>query len=72
MVGSSMNARAEGFGGGVMEREEKVFDVAEFLKLLGEVMPTHGTGVVNARIHLRDGIPWAVSVQFHNAEQKAA
>jgi len=55
-----------------MEREEKVFDVAEFLKLLGEVMPTHATGVVNARIHLRDGIPWAVSVQFHNAEQKAA
>ena len=54
-----------------MEREEKVFDITEFLKLLGDVMPTHGTGVVNARIHLRDGIPWAVSVQFHDAEEAA-
>jgi hypothetical protein len=45
-----------------MEHEEGAFDVAGFLKLLGEVMPHHGTGVVSARIHVRDGIPWAVSV----------
>jgi hypothetical protein len=47
-------------------------DVAGSLKLLGEVMPHHGTGVVSARIHIRDGISRAVSVQFHTVEEKAA
>ena len=57
-----------------MEHEEGAFDFdfAGYLKLLGEVMPHHGTGVVSARIHVRDGIPWAVDVQFHNAEENAA
>jgi len=55
-----------------MQHEEGAFDLAGVLKLLGKVMPHHGTGVVSARIHLYDGIPWAVSVQFHNADEKAA
>jgi len=55
-----------------MEHEEGAFDIAGFLKLLGEVMPHHGTGVVSARIHVHDGISWAVSVQFDNAKEKAA
>jgi len=53
-----------------MEREEGAFDVAGFLELLGEVMLHHGTGVVSLRFHVRDGIPWAASVQFHNAEEE--
>jgi hypothetical protein len=55
-----------------MEHEEGAFDLAGFLKLLGEVMPQYGTGVLSTRIHVRDGMPWAVSIQFHNAEKKAA
>jgi hypothetical protein len=55
-----------------MEHEEKALDLPGFLELLAEVMPPHGTGVVSTRIHVRDGIPWAVSVQFHDAEGKAA
>jgi hypothetical protein len=55
-----------------MEHEEKVFDVTGFLELLGEVMLHHGTGVVSARFHIFDGIPWAVSAQFDNAGEKAA
>ena len=55
-----------------MEREEGAFDVARFFKLLGQVMPEYGTGVVSARIHVRDGITWAVSIQFDNAKEKAA
>jgi hypothetical protein len=55
-----------------MEHEEEAFDVPGFLKLLGEVMLHHGTGVVSVRFHVRDGIPWAVSAQFDNAEEKAA
>jgi hypothetical protein len=27
---------------------------------------------VNIRIHIRDGMPWAMSVQFDNAAKKAA
>ena len=44
----------------------------KFFKLLGEVMPEFGTGVVSARIHVRDGMTWAVSFQFDNAKEKAA
>jgi hypothetical protein len=55
-----------------MEHQEDVLDLVGFLKLLGEVMPRYGTGVLSTRIHVRDGMPWAVSVQFHNAEKKAA
>jgi hypothetical protein len=55
-----------------MEHEGKVFDVAGFLELLGEVMLHHGTGVVSVRFHICDGIPWAVSAQFDDAGEKAA
>jgi len=55
-----------------MERQERAFDVAGFFKLLGEAMSEYGTGVVSARIHVRDGITWAVSIQFDNAKEKAA
>jgi len=55
-----------------MEREDGAFDLTGYFKLLDEVMPDHGTGVVSARIHIRDGIPWAVYVQFHNTDEEAA
>jgi hypothetical protein len=55
-----------------MEYEEHAFHIAGYLQLLGEVMLHHGTGVVTVQFHVRDGIPWAVSVQFANAEEKAA
>jgi hypothetical protein len=55
-----------------MEHEEVAFDLTGFLKLLGEVMPEYGTGVLSTRIHVRDGMPWAVSVQFAPAGKKAA
>jgi hypothetical protein len=55
-----------------MERKEEAFDVAGYLALLGEVILHHGTGVVTVRFHVRDGIPWAVSVQFNNAQERAA
>jgi hypothetical protein len=55
-----------------MAHDEKVFDVAGFLELLGEVMLHHGTGVVSVRFHIFDGIPWTVSAQFDNAGEKAA
>jgi len=52
-----------------MERERN-FDGGAFL--LGEVMSHHATGVVSIRIHLRDGMPWAMCVQFDDAAKKAA
>ncbi len=54
--------------------DHEAFDVAGFLELLGEVMLDHDahTGVVSVRIHVRDGIPWAVSVQFDNAAKRTA
>jgi hypothetical protein len=55
-----------------MEHDGGAFDLTGYFKLLDEVMPDHGTGVVSARIHIRDGIPWAVDVQFHNTEGEAA
>ena len=48
-----------------MEREQEQFDAAGFLELLGDSLrdqlPDHKarTGVLSARIHLRDGEPWA-------------
>jgi hypothetical protein len=54
------------------EKEKEAFDVAGFLGLLGDVMRHDRTGVVSARIHVRDGILWAVSVQFDDAEDRAA
>jgi len=50
------------------ETEEEAFDVAGFLDLLSDVMRHDRTGVVSARIHVRDGILWAASVEFGNAE----
>jgi len=55
-----------------MEHEKEEFDARGFLDLLGEVVHHDLTGVVNVRIHVRDGRPWAVSVQFDNAAERAA
>jgi hypothetical protein len=61
-----------------MEREQKEFDAAGFFELLGdslqEGLHDHkaGTGVLSARIHVRDGEAWAVSVRFDNEEERAA
>ena len=55
-----------------MENEKEAFDGAGFFDLLGEVMTHHGTGVVSVRIHVRDGMPWAVSVHFDKEAEKAA
>lgn len=54
--------------------DHEAFDVPGFLELLGEVMLDHEahTGVVSVRIHLRDGMPWAMSVQFDHAAKKTA
>ena len=51
---------------------EKDFDGSTFLNLLSEVMAHDGTGVVSIRIHVRDGMPWALCVQFEKATAKAA
>ena len=58
----------------ISDLDHKAFDAAGFLELLGEVMFEHDThtGVVSVRIHVRDGVPWAVSVQFDNAAKKTA
>lgn len=55
-----------------MEHEQEAFDDAGFLELLGAVVLHHGTGVVSVRIHVRGGMPWAVSAQFENADEKVA
>jgi hypothetical protein len=68
------------FGGGVvaaewnMEQpeEDEAFDVDGFLKLLADVMRDSATGVVSARIHVRDGLPWAMAVEFETAGARAA
>ena len=56
----------------ISDLDHEAFDAAGFLELLGEVMLEHHTGVVSVRIHVRDGVPWAVSVQFDNAAKKTA
>jgi len=55
-----------------MAQDKDAFDVARFLELLDDVMRLQKTGVVSLRIHVRDGIPWASSVQSHNPEAIAA
>jgi hypothetical protein len=61
-----------------MAHEEEAFEAARFLELLGdslrERLHDHDarTGVLNARIHIRDGEPWAVSIRFDKAEDRAA
>jgi hypothetical protein len=55
-----------------MEHKKEAFDTHGFLDLLGEVMGHDVTGVLNVRIHVRDGTAWAVSVQFNDAAKRAA
>ena len=61
-----------------MEREQKEFDAAGFLELLGDSLQERlhdhkaRTGVLSARVHVRDGEAWAVSVRFDNGEERAA
>jgi hypothetical protein len=61
-----------------MERESEAFDAAGFLALLRdslqERLPDHEvrTGVLHARIHVRDGVAWAVFVEFDSTGEKAA
>jgi hypothetical protein len=61
-----------------MERDREDFDAVGFLELLGDSLRERlrgreaRTGVLSARIHVRDGEPWAVSVQFDDTDTKAA
>ena len=55
-----------------VEHQKEVFDAHGFLDLLGEVMDHDVTGVLNVRIHVRDGMAWAVSVEFDDAAKRAA
>jgi hypothetical protein len=55
-----------------MEHKKEAFDARGFLDLLGEVMDHDVIGVLNVRIHVRDGMAWAVSVQFNDAAKRAA
>ena len=54
-----------------MDDKKEAFDVRGFLNLLAEVAHHDVTGVVNVRIHVRGGMPWAVSFQFDD-EARAA
>jgi hypothetical protein len=56
----------------VLDREKGDFDARGFLDLLDAVVHHDVTGVLNVRIHVRDGMPWAVSVQFDDAAKEAA
>jgi hypothetical protein len=42
-----------------MEHKKEAFDARGFLDLLGEVMDHDVIGVLNVRIHVRDGMAWA-------------
>jgi hypothetical protein len=55
-----------------MQHKKEAFDAQGFLDLLADVEHHEATGVVSVRIHVRDGIPWAMSVQFDNADERAA
>ena len=63
---------------GVMEREQNpVFDVAGFLELVDSLrqrLHDHEahTGVLSARIHIRNGEPLAASVSFDAVEVERA
>jgi hypothetical protein len=62
-----------------MERKEGIlFDARGFFDLLGDLLRQRLldhealTGVLVARIHVRDGEPWAVSVRFDDEATRAA
>jgi len=55
-----------------MDHENEAFNAHGFLDLLAEVVHHGATGVMNVRLHVRDGMPWAVSVQFDDAGKRAA
>ena len=55
-----------------MEHKKEAFDAQGFLDLLSEVMDHDVTGVLNVRIHIQDGMGWAMSVQFNDAATRAA
>jgi hypothetical protein len=57
--------------------QSELFDDAGFLELLASLQERTPddkarTGVLTARIFLRDGVPWAMSVGFESTEEKAA
>ena len=61
-----------------MERKQaEFFDARGFLDLLGDSLGKRLldhealTGVLVARIHVRDGEPWAVSVRFDDEDKRA-
>jgi hypothetical protein len=58
-----------------MERDQGAsFDAMGFLDLLDSLRGVHKarTGVLRAQIHVRDGEPWAVSIEFAEAENTRA
>ena len=62
-----------------MERKQaEFFDARGFIDLLGDSLGKRLldhealTGVRVARIHVRDGEPWAVSVRFDDEDKRAA
>jgi hypothetical protein len=58
-----------------MERDRDAsFDAMGFLDLLDALRGDYRarTGVLRAQIHLRDGEPWAVFIQFADAESTRA
>jgi hypothetical protein len=55
-----------------MEHETEAVDVHGFLDLLGGVMRDHDTGVLSVRIHVRDGVPWAMAIQIDQEGERAA
>jgi hypothetical protein len=58
-----------------MERDQGAsFDAIGFLDLLDALRGDDKarTGVLQAQIHVRDGEPWAVSIQFADAENTRA
>jgi hypothetical protein len=61
-----------------MKGMQEEFDALGFLELLGDSLRERlrsfegRTGVMSARIHFRDGEPWAVSVEFDSADKRAA
>ena len=61
-----------------MDRGDEAFDATRFLELLDDSLRERlsqsdgPTGVLKARIHLRDGEPWAVSIRFEAEDERAA
>src|SRR5947199_10260081 len=59
-------------------KEDELFDARGFFELLGDFLQKRLldhealTGVLVARIHVRDGEPWAVSVRFDDEAKRAA